>query len=407
MHCSPWDVARRYAEASERRVIGLMSGTSVDGVDAVLISISGCGRATTFRQVAFHTEPFPPRLRSEILGLSHGDGNAETVAQANVALAHLFGQAIASLLRSIPEEERHFDLIASHGQTVSHRPPVPTSQPLTFGRHGATLQIGDASYLAQRWGVPVIADFRMADMAVGGQGAPLVPFADWCLLTHPERYRAVQNIGGIANVTYLRADAAPEQLIGFDTGPGNMLIDRAVVHFTRGAATFDRNAAFARKGRIRHDLLEYLLNDPFLFRSPPKSAGREEFGDGYFRRLLQALPQSDTWFRPESFHDAIATLTAFTAFSIIDAYERFLPRMPDEVIVGGGGSRNPFLMDLLRERLAPASVLTHEEVGIDSDAKEAIAFALLANETMLGNPSNLPSVTGASRSVCLGKIALP
>jgi anhydro-N-acetylmuramic acid kinase len=253
----------------------------------------------------------------------------------------------------------------------------------------------------------VISDFRSADVAAGGQGAPLVPYADWCLLTHATKCRAIQNIGGIANVTYLPANAEKSEVTGFDTGPGNMLIDRAVAHETMGQTNFDENGRYARQGHVQFDILERLLNHPFLLKLPPKSAGREQFGEAYFQTLLAEMSHENLWLRPFFPYNAVATLTAFTAYSIADAYERFLPRKPDEVVVGGGGARNPVLMQMLRERLSSTTVLIHEDVGLNSDAKEAIAFAVMANETMLGHPSNLPSVTGASRPAVLGKITLP
>jgi anhydro-N-acetylmuramic acid kinase len=286
--------------------------------------------------------------------------------------------------------------VASHGQTVSH---TPSSRPFA-----ATLQIGEPSLIAQRLGVPVVSDFRAADMSAGGQGAPLVPYVDWCLLTHPTRSRAIQNIGGIGNVTYLPADAAPEQVLGFDTGPGNMLIDAAAAWFSNGTLNFDKVGQIAASGTVDYDLLVWLLEHPFLAQQPPKSAGREEFGKEFFDREI--LPRQEHWSR-ERAKDVVATLTAFTAYSIFEAYRSFLPTMPDELIVGGGGARNPTLMRMLTEKFSGVLVTGHEAFGIDSEAKEALAFAVLANETLLGKPANLPSVTGASKPVILGKITVP
>lgn len=387
-----WEFARRYADKPERRVIGLMSGTSVDGVDAARIRLSGSGRETRVTLERFVTYPFPPELRRQALAVSHGQGNAETVSRLNFALGALFAEAARAVAQDVP-----IDLIASHGQTVSHTAPTVAAA------GGATLQIGEAALIAARLGVAVVSDFRVADMAVGGQGAPLIPYADWCLLTHPTHARAVQNIGGIGNVTFLPADAISKNVIGFDTGPGNMLIDRAAAFATGGTATYDKDGTIAARGSVCPPLLTWLREHPFLRQHPPKSAGREEFGERFWetaRERAAAFPNCG----PE---DVTATMTAFTAESIADAYARFLPYPPDEVIVGGGGARNPVLMARLRERLAPARVRTHEEIGINGDAKEAMAFALLANEYMLGNPANLPSVTGASRPVRLGKITLP
>lgn len=387
-----WDRVRRYAEKQERLVVGLMSGTSVDGIDAALVQVAGSRRATAATLVAFQTVPFAPGLRERVLAVSHGDGNAETVSRLNVALGAAFADAARGVADAARVDPGNIDLVASHGQTISHTPA---------DAQAATLQIGEAAVIAERLGAPVISDFRVADVAAGGQGAPLVPYADWCLLTHAAKTRAIQNIGGIGNVTYLPADAAPDQVSGFDTGPGNMLIDLSVAWATDGQQLFDKDGRIGAQGRPHPALLSYLLAHPFLQEPPPRSAGREQFGELFWREVLhrshslRLLPA-----------DVVATVTAFTAASIADAYQRFLPSAPDQVIVGGGGARNPALMAMLQERLAPLPLLTHEDVGIDGDAKEAIAFAVLANETMLGNPANLPSVTGASRPVILGKLTL-
>jgi anhydro-N-acetylmuramic acid kinase len=425
---TPWEFARRYAEKPERLVVGLMSGTSVDGVDAALVRVSGSGRGTRAAVESFVTHPYPSELRETVLAVSHGEGDPATVSRLNVAVGALFADAVRELLETAGVAKADVDLVASHGQTVSHTP-----DPSPGGAAGATLQVGDPAVLAVWLGLPVVSNFRAADVAAGGQGAPLVPYADWCLLTDPERPRAVQNIGGIGNVTYLPADADPERVIGFDTGPGNMLIDLAASWATFGRQSFDDDGRLAAAGSVRTDVLEWLLEHPYLHQRPPKSCGREEFGAPMFERLVARLPRlpearslglarqllfgslevhPDRGEEPHTFTqrerlDIVATMTAFTALSIADAYERFLPAMPGEVIVGGGGARNPVLMRMLAEKLAPIPVRTADAVGINSDSKEALAFAVLANETMLGNPSNLPSVTGASRPVILGSVTLP
>ena len=391
---SAWNRITEYAAKPQRHLIGLMSGTSVDGVDAALVRVSGSGRETMAELLGFITHPIPADLRSEILAISHGEGNAETVSYLNVRIGHQFAQAASAVLRSVGWVYP-VDAIASHGHTISHTP-----------HHHATLQIGEPVIIAQEHKVPVVSDFRAADIAAGGQGAPLVPYADWCLLTHPTKSRAIQNIGGIGNVTYLPANAQPAQVIGFDTGPGNMLIDRAVHWATGGSLTYDPDGHRAAQGQIVPDLLERLLATPFLQKQPPKSAGREEFGDAYFTWLTHGA-FGDTVPATDQQNDLIATLTAFTAVTIADAYRRFLPALPDEVIIGGGGARNPTLLRLLAAQLAPIPILIHEDIGLNSDAKEALAFCVLANETLLGNPSNLPSVTGATRPVLQGKVTLP
>lgn len=379
-----------YAAKPERLLVGLMSGTSVDGVDAALVRISGSGRDTKAELLKFIEHPIPDSLRQCVLALSHGEGNAEEVSNVSVAIAEVFVEAVEAL------EAGKVDAIASHGQTISHTPG-----------ERSTLQIGNAAVLAQRLNCPVVSDFRSADVAVGGQGAPLVPYADWCLLTHPTKARAIQNIGGIGNVTYLPPNAAVEQVIGFDTGPGNMLIDRAAQWVSRGRLRCDLDGKLALSAEEPdYELLELLLEHPLLARKPPKSAGREDFGDTFFQEVFaRAMSRRDRVMREKQ--NFVTTLTWFTALSIQDAYERHLPQMPDEVIVGGGGARNPALMQFLRSKLAPIPVLTHTDVGMDGDAKEALAFCVLANETLLGNPANLPSVTGATRSVTLGSVTFP
>jgi anhydro-N-acetylmuramic acid kinase len=263
----------------------------------------------------------------------------------------------------------------------------------------STLQIGEAAVIATRTGITTVADFRVADVAAGGQGAPLVSYVDWLLLRHPKRTRAVQNIGGIANVTYLPPGDDPTHVRAFDTGPGNMLIDYAASRATAGTQTFDRDGQLAAAGRIDTTLLAKLMSHPYLAQSIPKTTGREQFG---------AQCGVTTWDQAKelglSGADIVATLTAFTADSIADAYRHFLPAMPAEVVLGGGGANNPVLVAMLAERLAPAHVMTHQALGLDDDAKEAMAFAVLAYEASHGRPGNLPACTGAGRQTILGKI---
>jgi anhydro-N-acetylmuramic acid kinase len=392
---SPWSFLSQYAEKKERYIIGLMSGTSVDGIDAALVRLSGSERSTQADLEAFVTEPFSAELRKMILDISQGEGNAEAVSLLNTALGETFADAALAVYTKAGSH-LPVDAIASHGQTISH---TPSAKPFP-----ATFQIGESAIIAQRLGIPVVSDFRAADMTAGGQGAPLVPYVDWCLLTHQTKSRAVQNIGGIGNVTFLTADASPGQVLGFDTGPGNMLIDAAASWFSDGALTFDKVGQIAASGDIDYDLLVWLLEHPFLRQVPPKSAGREEFGINFFNQEI--LPRQAQWSRNRA-KDVVTTLTAFTAYSIFEAYRAFLPAMPDEVIIGGGGARNPTLMKMLQEKFGVIPVVTHEACNIDSETKEALAFAVLANETLLGKPANLPSVTGALKRVILGKITVP
>jgi len=285
------------------------------------------------------------------------------------------------------------DLIGSHGQTLWHEPPINSI--------GSTLQLGEPAVIAEMTGVPVVSNFRTRDMAVGGQGAPLVPLADWLLLSHPTRTRAAQNIGGIANVTYLPATTDSKNgVMAFDTGPGNMLIDEAVRLATNGAWEYDHDGELAAQGRVDESLLTEWLMEPYFQQKPPRTTGRELFGT---QRATEYWNHAMN--RGLGPNDIVATLTALTARSIEHAYRTFLPTFPDEVVVSGGGARNPTLMRMLIDRLAPARATTSEEYGLDIEAKEAIAFAVLAYETWHKRPGNIPSATGASRAVVLGSIA--
>ncbi|MBC8135850.1 MAG: anhydro-N-acetylmuramic acid kinase [Fibrella sp.] len=386
----PWQTLFAGTERSPRFLIGLMSGTSADGTDAALVRFHG----DSAELVAFVFVPFADSLRERILAISHGQGNAETVSRLSVELAAQYANAVEAVCNEaeLPDLERVL-AIGCHGQTVSHTP---------HGDFPATLQLGDAATLATRTGIPVVSNFRSADVALGGQGAPLVPFADWRLLTHLTKNRALQNIGGIGNVTYLPAGGAASEVRGFDTGPGNMLIDHLAGWATGGKAHFDEDGSIARLGTMQQHLMDWLFEHPFLSAPPPKSAGREEFGT----KLAQEIQQFAVtyYIRPA---DILATVTAFTAYSIAYAYDQFLPTLPDEVIVSGGGARNPVLMQFLREKLAPIPVLTSDDLGINAEAREAIAFAVLADATLSGTPASLPAVTGASRAAITGSVTLP
>ncbi len=393
---TPWQTLFTDAQRSPRYVIGLMSGTSADGTDAALVRFDG----DTVALVAFVSVPFAGGLRERILAVSHGQGNAETVSRLSVELAGEYANAVSAvysettLPTSVPVLA-----IGCHGQTVSHTP---------HGDFPATLQLGDAATLATRTGIAVVSNFRSADVSLGGQGAPLVPFADWRLLKHPTKKRALQNIGGIANVTYLPAGGTVSDVRGFDTGPGNMLIDLAARWATNNAQSFDENGTMAASGEIIPKLLAWLFEHPFLLIEPPKSAGREEFGEVLWSKLLQQrTAQHDPAYGVLTKHDILATVTAFTAYSIASAYDRFLPDLPNEIIVSGGGARNPVLMRLLREKMAPIPVLVSDDLGINAEAREAIAFAVLADAALSGTPANLPAVTGASRAAISGSITLP
>lgn len=367
-----------------RLVLGLMSGTSHDGVDAALVAFAG-NRPRLLR----HSRTAYSRALRESIHSAFG-GTAEDVCRLNFTLGEVFARAALQCLRDAGADPSSVEAIASHGQTIYHIPPRGK-------KPGSTLQIGEPAVIAQRTGIKVVSDFRAADMALGGHGAPLVPFADHALF----RRRATccaQNIGGIANVTVVTPDL--EGVFAFDTGPGVCLIDEAMMALF--GKPFDRGGRTAARGRPHAGLLKRLLGHRYFRTRPPKSTGRELFGSGMLQKILKRRQRT----RPE---DLVATLTHLTALSIKDAYERFV--FPEheirEVILSGGGARNSYLVALIREALAPLEVRHVDEFGVPAEAKEAMSFAVLANETLRGRPSSLPRVTGASRAAVLGKITLP
>jgi len=374
-------------------VVGLMSGTSADGVDAAIVDITRAGVET----LAFQTFPYPPKLRAALLDLCRPEtARAADACHYNFALGEVFASAVLRLARKAAVAVESIDLIGSHGQTICH---VPRGR--RFGRRKirSTLQIAEPSVIAERTGITTVADFRPRDIAAGGEGAPLVAYADWRLFRHEKLARALQNIGGIANVTYLPARCTPAQIVAFDTGPGNVIVDRMAHLASGGRLRCDRGGRLARRGAVSRPLLAEWMSRAYFRRRPPKTTGREEFGRPAADRMYrQALGKG---LEPR---DALATATALTAESIAQAYRRFLPGTVDEVIVSGGGARNRTLMAMLADRLAPARVMTSDEFGLDADAKEAVAFAVLAAETIRGRPGNVPAATGARRAVVLGKI---
>jgi anhydro-N-acetylmuramic acid kinase len=400
------------AEYRQRRksavCIGLMSGTSVDGIDVAIVRIHGHGAGTTLDLLAFDTVPYPEPVRRELLSLYEDQSNAVArLCSLNVVIGEQFAAAALAVAEKAGIDLTKVEVIGSHGQTVWHQPSADPAQPLSTP---STLQIGEASVIAARTGVPVIADFRVADMAVGGQGAPLAPYFDWAVLTDPEKSRCVQNIGGIGNVTWLPANARVEDVIAFDTGPGNILLDALVTILTNGQATYDHDGEFAAGGELIPGMLDHLLEDNYLVQPPPKSTGREYYGMGQVRELMAntGVSEGDLLFTEpatsQRARDLVATATAFTAQSITDAYRRWLPALPSEVLVNGGGSRNPVLMDMIAADLPGISVTATDRLGVDADAKEAMAFALLAHDSLAGLPTNIPGATGASRAIPLGKL---
>lgn len=383
------------------RLIGLMSGTSVDSIDAACVEIDGTPGQHSITLISFVSHPWPEGLRSLILNVCRADAPLQHITVLNFMVGEAFADAAIAAARSADWSISNVAAIASHGQTIWHQ-PNPISVGIGYGMAAGTLQIGEPCVIAARTGCTVVADFRTADMAVGGQGAPLVPFADYSLLASLSETRAVQNIGGIANVTYLRANGGLDDIIAFDTGPGNMLVDELSMMLT--GQSFDEGGGMAAQGEVCGPLLERLLANPFFQLAPPRTTGRETFGRTAARTLL-----SDANRLRLSDYDILATATALTAESIANAYQQFLnPIEPIEcVVLGGGGVQNATLVSRLTHSLSPARVTTHEEFGIRGDAKEAIAFALIAYESLHGRPSNIPSATGARSRAVLGKIVHP
>jgi anhydro-N-acetylmuramic acid kinase len=377
-----------------RLVVGLMSGTSADGIDAVLTRITGRGLTTKVEQLGFYFLPFDEATRNRILAVAGGDfGGSREICLLGTHLGMLYAQAVRQLLKETGTEK--VDLIGNHGQTVWH---IPEGEAYLDTTIRGTLQIGDPSYLAEEFGCPVVSDFRIRDMAAGGLGAPLVPYTEFLLYRSETEDVALQNIGGIGNVTLLPAGCTLDEVTAFDTGPGNMVMDALVSRLTDGKLTYDDGGKLAASGKVIPELLDWMLEDPYLAKEPPKTTGREYYGKEYVERILS--------FGDYPLVDILTTATAFTAHSIALSLRRFAPRLPNRLVVAGGGSRNPTLLSFLQEALPEVKVQIQEDLGYDSDAKEAVAFALLANEALFGICNNAPSATGARHGVVMGRINL-
>ncbi|MHC4254925.1 MAG: anhydro-N-acetylmuramic acid kinase [Planctomycetota bacterium] len=358
----------RLAKKKKLRIAGLMSGTSADGVDVAIVDIKDNRHAINL--IAFETFSYPAALRRAIFKLFQpSTARLDDICHFNFVLGEVFANSITKLCKKAKIALNTIDLAGSHGHTIFHNP-----RGRRYGKNQvrSTLQIGEPSVIAQRIGITTVADFRPRDMAAQGQGAPLVPFADYFLFCDKRIRRAIQNIGGIANVTYLPPNCKPKNIIAFDTGPGNMIIDGLISLISRGKQKYDSRGKIASQGFVDKNLLEDMMTHPFFHRRPPKSTGREEFGLKYSE--------------------------------IAQAYQRFLPRMPDEVVLCGGGSHNLTLIKMLQQKLSKINIRLSDEFGITCDAKEAVSFAVLAYATIKGIPNNVPSATGASQPLILGKI---
>ena len=372
-------------------ILGLISGTSVDGIDAALVKIAG-DEELQVKLLAGATFPYPAQLREQILALC--DGASLSMAE----LAHLDDAIATQFALAAQKIGSEAELIGSHGQTVFHRPPQ--GQQL-----GYSLQLGRGELIAHLTGISTVSNFRAADIAAWGQGAPLVSKVDAYLLGHPTKRRCIQNLGGIGNVTYLppyKQEDWEQAISGGDTGPGNALLDGAVQQLTDGKQTYDRNGEWAAQGKPCQALVNRWLEHDFFRLPPPKSTGRELFSEVYLHQCWQEAQEMQL-----NAADWLATLTEFTVVSVVHHYRTFLPEMPDEVLLCGGGSRNLYLKERLQHQLAPATVLTTDDAGLDGDFKEAIAFAVLAYWRHCSIPGNLPLVTGAKQPMLLGDIHRP
>ena len=382
-------------------VAGVMSGTSADGINVAIVRLMGRGFRTRLELLAQHEAPYPAQVRRAILAAMNAKAaKVADLARLNFVLGELYADAVYAASKSA---NLKLDLIGCHGQTLYHQGSI-----LPFlGRDIAcTWQTGEGSIIAARTRVPTVTDFRPADMAAGGLGAPLVPFLDYLLYRHERRGRIVQNIGGIANFSAIPAGAGPEQVIAFDTGPGTMVIDAVTEKLFH--KSFDRDGRFAAKGRPIDKVLDRVLRGAFFQRNPPKTAGREEFGREFVANFLKLCLGA------KNKEDVVATATALTARSIAGAVRMFMlpagsggPQFFQEMIVSGGGSKNQTLMKMIAEQLPDLAIKTSDDFGLPSESKEAVAFAVLAYQTWQKLPGNLPAATGAERAAVLGKVSYP
>jgi len=377
------------------KVVGLMSGTSGDGVDAALVEITGRGRSLKARTLAAETHPYPRSLQQRIL-IASVSGTVMEICHLNALLGEWFANAALRVIRRARVRPTDVALIGSHGQTVHHLPQGIHAPGV--GAVRSTLQIAEPAVIAERTGVTTIANFRSRDIAAGGQGAPLAPMAHALLLKHPNRGRLIVNLGGISNVTFVPPSGRQKSVQAFDTGPANMVLDGLILKLTAGRLSMDREGKLASKGRVNDRLLSKLLAHPFLSKRPPKSTGREEFGP----HLIEDLITTQQQFRL-SVEDLLATCSMWTAKAVGTA-RRWIHGTIDEVVVGGGGVRNRAIMAHLAAVFDPVPVTTFEVLGWDSKVFEAVAFAVLAYQTATGQWGNIPAVTGASHPVLLGTI---
>ena len=379
-------------QKEKKRIIGLMSGTSADGVDVALVEITGYGLTTEIELIAFDTFPYVVEIRSRIFDLFDvATARVDEICTMNFTIGRLFSESVLTLLEREGIAPNEIALIGSHGQTIHHMPNAVVP---------ATLQIGEPAVIAHETGIPTVADFRVADVAAGGEGAPLIAYVDYLLFHHDTQTIGLLNIGGIANLTVLPAGCGIEAVYASDTGPGNMILDACVEKMTDGAMQFDENSEMARQGVVCEPLLQQWLAHPFFELTPPKTTGREMFGTTFADTYLKQIREHKI-----SNYDGLATLTALTVESITQYYRDYVEtETPLNILyVSGGGARNPLMMRGLTDAFEPIPVVDVSATGMSGDAKEAIAFAILANEAVHGNCSNVPNATGASCGKILGK----
>jgi len=381
-------------------ILGLMSGTSCDGLDMALINVIGSGTKTHFKFIAGKSIAYTKNQKELILSMMQiKKSNAHNLSQFNFYLAHLWSDMIKIFLNEHKINASQVDLIGSHGQTIWHQP----GKQLFNDKHiSSTLQLGDPSVIAQLTTIPVIGDFRVADVALGGQGAPLIPYFDWIYFSQFRENILAANIGGISNFTFIPDSGNFDEVIAFDCGPGNMLIDQAMLLFFD--KPFDKDGVLARQGNFSESLFAFIkMKDQFILSKPPKSTGREHYNEEFLKNILNYA--NDNRIKKA---DIIRTLTEYTAFALFENYNRFISPQysADSLIIGGGGANNSFLMELLQKYFDSIEVKKTDDYGLNNDFKEAIGFAVFANETIKGNASNMPHLTGADRQAILGKICL-
>ncbi|MGC8971062.1 MAG: anhydro-N-acetylmuramic acid kinase [bacterium] len=377
-----------------RIVVGLMSGTSADGVDASIVRIKGHSIGSKIELIYHYHYKYPKDIKELLHRLfDFEEASIPLLSNMNFLLGEIFAEVALEAIKEAGLSKDQVDLIASHGQTVFHSP-----YPKELGNFQirSTLQIGEGAVIAERTGITTIYDFRVRDMVVGGQGAPLVPFADWILFKSDRVSRGILNIGGIANITILPKNADIDDVMAFDTGPGNMVIDEIVRIVSKGASDYDVDGNIARRGEVSDELLEMALSHPYFAISPPKTTGREVFGKSFSINIYEkgkALGLKD--------EDIVATATFLTAITIAQSICQI---EIDELVIGGGGAYNSYLVKIITNLLPKVKIKTHEDFGIPNQAKEALAFAILANEVVFDSPNNVPRATGANKRVVLGKI---